>query len=54
MESAVLELVLDSSSVIAAERNSQSVTSFIEAILAVTVAELVHGIYRAKTVEAAQ
>ena len=65
MESAVLGLVLDSSSVIAAERNSQSVASFIEAILAVhgpvklalspvTVAELVHGIFRAKTVEAAQ
>ena len=65
MESAVLGLVLDSSSVIAAERNSQSVASFIEAILPVhgpvklalspvTVAELVHGIYRAKTVEAAQ
>ena len=54
MESAVLGFVLDSSSVIAAERNSQSVASFIEAIPAVTVAELVHGIYRAKTVEAAQ
>ena len=54
MESAVLGFMLDSSSVIAAERNSQSVASFIEAIPAVTVAELVHGIYRAKTVEAAQ
>ncbi len=33
MESAVLGFVLDSSSVIAAERNSQSVASFIEAML---------------------
>lgn len=58
-------LVLDSSAVIAAERKKQSVTHFIEGILAshgsvdlslspVTVAELVHGIYRAKTPEAAQ
>lgn len=58
-------LVLDSSAVITAERKKQSVTGFIEALLAahgpvdlslspVTVAELVHGIYRAKTPEAAQ
>ena len=56
-------LVLDSSAVITAERKGQLVRDFIEAILAahgpvdlslspVTVAELVHGIYRAKTVEA--
>ncbi len=53
-------LVLDSSAVITAERKKQPVTDFIETILAahgsvdlslspVTVAELVHGIYRAKT-----
>jgi len=58
-------LVLDSSAVITAERKKQPVTNFIEAIIAahgavdlaqspVTVAELVHGIYRAKTPEAAQ
>jgi len=58
-------LVLDSSAVIVAERKKQPVTDFIEAILTahgplelslspVTVAELVHGIYRAKTPEAAQ
>jgi len=62
MESALLGLVLDSSAVIAAERKKQPVTDFIEAILSahgpldlslspVTVAELVHGIYRAKTPE---
>jgi predicted nucleic acid-binding protein len=65
MESALLGLVLDSSTVISAERNKQSIPEFIEAILRkhgpldlslspVTVAELVHGIYRAKTPEAAQ
>lgn len=64
MESAVLGLVLDSSAIIAAERKRQSVTALIEAIFAafgpielslspVTVAELVHGIYRAKTPELA-
>lgn len=58
-------LVLDSSAVITAERKRQPVADFIEAILTahglvdlslspVTVAELVHGIYRAKTPEAAQ
>ncbi len=57
--------MLDSSAVIVAERKRQPVTVFIEAILAahgpvdlslspVTVAELVHGIYRAKTPEASQ
>jgi tRNA(fMet)-specific endonuclease VapC len=65
MESSLLGLVLDSSTVIAAERNRQPVAGFIEAILAahgpvelslsaVTVAELVHGIYRAKSPEASQ
>lgn len=58
-------LILDSSAVITAERKRQSVTDFIESILAahgevdlslspVTVAELVHGIYRAKTPEVAE
>ena len=65
MESTLLGLVLDSSSVIQAERKKLSVTGFIEAILAahgpvdlsmspITVAELVHGIYRASTPEASQ
>ena len=62
MESSLLGLVLDSSVLIAAERSKQSVTSLIEAILLahgsvglslspVTVAEFVHGIYRAKMPE---
>jgi predicted nucleic acid-binding protein len=57
--------VLDSSAVIVAERKKQPITAFIESILAahgpvdlslspVTVAELVHGIYRAKTPDAAR
>ena len=65
MESTLLGLVLDSSSVIQAERKRLSVTGFIEGILAahgpvdlsmspITVAELVHGIYRAVTPEASQ
>mgnify|MGYP001094566690 CR=1 FL=1 len=65
MESTLLGLVLDSSTVIAAERRKQPVADFIEGILAthgpvdlslspVTVAELVHGIYRAKTPEASR
>ena len=65
MGSTLLGLVLDSSSVIQAERKKLSVTGFIEAILAahgpvdlsmspITVAELVHGIYRASTPEASQ
>ena len=65
MESALLGLVLDSSAVIAAERDKQRVVDFMEAILAahgpldlslspVTVAELVHGIYRARTPEASR
>jgi tRNA(fMet)-specific endonuclease VapC len=63
MESSLLGLVLDSSTVIAAER--KKLAGFIEAILAahgpvdlslspVTVAELVHGIFRAKSSEASQ
>jgi hypothetical protein len=65
MESPLLGLVLDSSVVIGAERNRQTVAAFIEAILLrhgpvdlglspVSVAELVHGVYRAKTPEASQ
>ena len=57
--------MLDSSAVIVAERKKQPVTEFIEAILAahgpvdlslspVTVAELVHGIFRAETPEVSQ
>lgn len=57
--------MLDSSAVIVAERKKPPLTELIEAILAahgpvdlslspVTVAELVHGIYRAKTPEIAQ
>src|SRR3954449_12677373 len=63
MEPALLGLVLDSSAVIAAERNKHAVPEFIAAIFdalgsldlslsPITVAELVHGIYRAKTAEA--
>lgn len=65
MESAHLGLVLDSSTVITAERARQPVVKFIEAIISahgsldlsfspVTIAELVRGIYRAKTPEAGQ
>ena len=65
MESAVLGVVLDSSVVITAERKSLSVPQLVEAIQAaygeielslspVTVAELVHGIYRARTPEVSQ
>ena len=65
MESALLGLVLDSSAVIAAERKGQPVSAFIGEILLahgpveislspVTVAELVHGIYRARTPEVAR
>src|SRR5919108_728265 len=63
MEPTVLGVVLDSSIVITAERKSLSVRRLVEAIEAavgdaevslspVSVAELVHGIYRAKTPEA--
>lgn len=65
MESALLGLVLDSSAVIAAERKKQPVPEFVEAVSRVhgslnlmlspvTIAELVHGIYRARTAEAGQ
>ncbi len=63
MESTVLGLVLDSSIVIAAERNKLEFADFINEIFQahgavdlslspITVAELVHGIFRAKTPEA--
>ena len=65
MESAVLRVVLDSSVVITAERKSLSVPQLVEAIKTaygeielslspVTVAELVHGIYRARTPKVGQ
>lgn len=65
MESAPLGLVLDSSILIAAERRGTEIPDLIESIAAVhgnirlslplvTVAELVHGIYRAKTPEISQ
>ena len=65
MESAILGVVLDSSIVITAERKSLPVPQLVEAIQAaygeielslspVTVAELVHGIYRARTPEVSQ
>jgi predicted nucleic acid-binding protein len=65
MAAALLGLVLDSSTAISAERRKQSVPDFIESILRahgpldlslspVTVAELVHGIFRAQTPAAAQ
>lgn len=65
MESSLLGLVLDSSTVIGAERKRQTVPDLIETIFLaygpldlslspITVAELVHGIYRSKTSEAGQ
>jgi len=65
MEPAFLGLVLDSSPIIEAERKKQPMPEFIGSLFrvhgsvelslsAVTVAELVHGIYRSKTVEAGQ
>jgi predicted nucleic acid-binding protein len=62
MESALLGLILDSSVIIDAERKGQTVEDLLEqirqsvgeveiAISAVTVAELVHGVYRANTQE---
>ncbi len=65
MESALLGLVLDSSAIVAAERKTQPVPEFIASIFRahgpldlslspVTVAELVHGIYRSKTSETGQ
>ena len=65
MEPAVLGVALDSSVVITAERKRLPVPQLVEAIQTgygeievslspVTVAELVHGIYRAKTPETSQ
>ena len=65
MESALLGLVLDSSTVIAAERRKESITDFVGSILRahgpldlslspVSVAELVHGIFHARTPAASQ
>jgi tRNA(fMet)-specific endonuclease VapC len=62
MGSAVLGVILDSSVVIEAERQQLNVAQFLKQIVqkigereaalsAITVAELVHGIYRANTVE---
>jgi predicted nucleic acid-binding protein len=60
MESAILGVILDSSVVIEAERQQLSVAQFLKEIVqkigereaalsSITVAELVHGIYRANT-----
>ena len=60
MDAARVGIILDSSVIIAAERNGQSVLQIMERVLAsqgntvvglsvVTVAELVHGAYRAAT-----
>ena len=60
MESAVLGVILDSSAVIEAERQHLNVAQFLKqiaqtigereaALSSITVAELVHGIYRADT-----
>ena len=65
MESPVLGVVLDSTIVIKAERRSLPVPELVQAIQSalgevevslspITVAELVHGIYRARTPEASQ
>ena len=65
MASSLLGLVLDSSTVIAAERRKESVSDFIESILRAhgpldlslspgSVAELVHGVFRAQTPVAGQ
>ena len=62
MEPTVLGLTIDSSIVIAAERKGQTVEQLLQdvrqafgevdvAVCAVTVAELVHGVYRANTPE---
>jgi tRNA(fMet)-specific endonuclease VapC len=62
MESAVLGVILDSSVVIEAERQQLNVAQFLKQIVqtigereaalsSITVAELVHGIYRANTEE---
>ena len=65
MESALLGLILDSSVIVEAERKGQTVEQLLEqvrgsvgeveiAICSVTVAELVHGVYRANTGEIRQ
>ena len=65
MESALLGLILDSSVIVEAERKGQTVEQLLEqvsrsvgeveiAICSVTVAELVHGVYRANTGESRQ
>jgi predicted nucleic acid-binding protein len=65
MEPALLGLILDSSVIIEAEREGQTVEQLLEqvsrsvgeveiAICSVTVAELVHGVYRANTGESRQ
>ena len=65
MEPAFLGVVLDSSIVIRAERKNLPIPKLVEAIQTtcgqvevslspISVAELVHGIYRAKTPEASQ
>ena len=62
MESALLGLILDSSVIIAAERERLDVTRFLKhiasrigereaALCAISVAELAHGIHRANTAE---
>ena len=62
MESALLGLILDSSVIVEAERKGQTVEQLLEqvgrsvgeveiAICSVTVAELVHGVYRASAGE---
>ena len=62
MEPSILGLTIDSSIVIAAERKGQAVEQLLQdirqafgevdvAVCAVTVAELVHGVYRANTPE---
>jgi len=62
MESAILGVILDSSVVIEAERQQLNVAQFLKQIVqkigereaalsSITVAELVHGIYRANTEE---
>lgn len=62
MESAVLGVILDSSVVIEAERQQLNIAQFLKQIVqkigereaalsSITVAELVHGIYRANTLE---
>jgi tRNA(fMet)-specific endonuclease VapC len=62
MEPSLLGLILDSSIIVEAERKKQTIEQLLEqieesfgdleiAICSVTLAELVHGVYRASTVE---